>query len=255
MKTRVLTAILIILVVLIPVALGGLPLNVLGLLILVAGGWEWMRNLEGFSSWGKAVLPLVLILTILSRWGLVLFGYGWLAFCGLILWSLPIFSESFTVNDSWSAVSFFLFMSLVWVAISVLAMEPRYLWTLCFATYGSDTGAFFVGSRFGKHKMNPRISPKKSWEGFFGGIISGIVLSLLVSMLYSQGLNPIVNTLLCVLCPVMAELGDLCFSAIKRAAGVKDFSDLLPGHGGVLDRVDSLLYNIILFGILFQLFG
>lgn len=246
MKTRVLTAALIIAVVLIPVALGGIPLNLLALFILVTGAWEWLRSLEGFSDWGKFVLPLVVVLTLLSRWLMPVMGYAWLAIAGLVLWSIPVFCESFTVADSWSTVSYFLFMTLVWVAISVLAVEPRYLWTLCFATYGSDTGAYFVGSKFGRHRMNPRISPKKSWEGFFGGIFSGMLLSLLLSMIYAQGLNPVLNTVLCVLCPVMAELGDLCFSAIKRAAGVKDFSNLLPGHGGVLDRVDSLLYNIIL---------
>ena len=118
---------------------------------------------------------------------------------------------------------------------------------------GSDTGAYFVGRAIGKHKMNPRISPKKSWEGFVGGIVFGFILSLAVSFSYVSNLNPVLNTLLCLLCPITAELGDLCFSAIKRHFAVKDFSNLLPGHGGVLDRVDSLLMNIMLFSVLYTI--
>ena len=101
--------------------------------------------------------------------------------------------------------------------------------------------------------MNPRISPKKSWEGFVGGIVFGFILSLAVSFSYISNLNPVLNTFLCLLCPVIAELGDLCFSAIKRHFKVKDFSNLLPGHGGVLDRVDSLLLNIMLFSVLYTI--
>ena len=94
-----------------------------------------------------------------------------------------------------------------------------------------------MGRAIGKHKMNPRISPKKSWEGFVGGIVFGSVLSFVVSFSYVSNLNPVLNpvlnTFLCLVCPITAELGDLCFSAIKRHFAVKDFSNLLPGHGGV----------------------
>ncbi len=114
MKTRVITAICIIAAVAIPVALGGVWLNLLAVFILVSGLWEWCRNLEGFGTWGKAVLPVLIVLTFLSRWMMPVTGYAWLAICGLILWSVPVFCESFTVQDSWSVISGFLFMTLVW---------------------------------------------------------------------------------------------------------------------------------------------
>ena len=85
--------------------------------------------------------------------------------------------------------------------------------------------------------------------GFNSGKTNLLKILNSVSLILKKG-NGYLNTLLCCLCPVVAELGDLCFSAIKRSNKVKDFSNLLPGHGGVLDRVDSLMMNILLFGIL-----
>ena len=102
--------------------------------------------------------------------------------------------------------------------------------------------------------MNPRLSPKKSWEGFFGGWIFGAIFSLIISLLSFHGLNTTLVVLLCLLCPVVAEVGDLSFSAIKRTFGVKDFSNLLPGHGGILDRVDSLMMNLLLLTVLLPFF-
>ena len=166
---------------------------------------------------------------------------------------MVVFVENFSIIDSFICMAYVLVFTIVYHAIGLLIGQHQYLWTIVIATYGSDTGAYFIGRSFGKHKMNPRISPKKSWEGLIGGIVTGFIFSLLVSLVYISQLSFGFNFLLCLVCPITAELGDLCFSAIKREFKVKDFSDLLPGHGGVLDRVDSLLINIMIFSVLYSI--
>ena len=105
----------------------------------------------------------------------------------------------------------------------------------------SDTGAYYVGSAFGVHPMAPVISPKKTWEGAAGGILGSVIAALIAHFWFFQRL-PLVHALvLGVLLCAAGIVGDLAESALKRSAGVKDSSALLPGHGGVLDRVDSLL--------------
>ena len=250
MKTRVMTALAIILVVALPVAFGGWLLELLALFILLSTAFEWMHVRRDFKSWPVYVYPLTVVLVILTRFIPEHYTYIIYALGVCFFFALPVFVENFSLPDSYYCLTYFILFSLIYHAIGYLVAEHMYLWTIVFATYGSDTGAWFVGSYFGKHKMNPRISPKKSWEGFFGGIVFGFLLSLIISFLYADSLNGYLNTLLCCLCQVVAELGDLCFSAIKRSNKVKDFSNLLPGHGGVLDRVDSLMMNILLFGIL-----
>ena len=253
MKQRVITAVIIVAIVFVPVFFGGIPLELLALLIIGAGAYEWMHVHPNFKQWPKWLFPACAIAVVLSRFIPMNYLYVYYAFIIGALWSLPVFFENVTLNDMFVCMTYFVIFSLIYKAIGFIEIEHRYLWTICFATYGSDTFALLVGRKIGRHKMNPRISPKKSWEGFFGGVIGGFVLSLAVSMLYISKLNLFLTILLCLLCPVFAELGDLCFSAIKRSTNTKDFSNLLPGHGGILDRVDSLLMNVLLFGILFTL--
>ena len=108
-------------------------------------------------------------------------------------------------------------------------------------TFLSDTGALFVGKALGRHKMAPNISPGKTWEGSIGGVLT--------SLLIGAGLGlwlhlPLVHALgLAAMCAVFGQIGDLCESALKRDLGIKDFSSVLPGHGGILDRIDSLLFS------------
>ena len=116
----------------------------------------------------------------------------------------------------------------------------------------NDMGAYFIGLLFGKHKMNERISPKKTWEGFIGGVVFSIIVSTtfaLVCALTDHAILPIFDVqhlyyviVISILIPLISDVGDFVFSSVKRTFGVKDFSNLLPGHGGVLDRIDSLIF-------------
>lgn len=257
MKTRVLTALLIIAVVLYPVAAGGVAFQILELCVIGASSYEWLHSLGGYRKWGLwvtlGVWGWIIGLPWMFAWNPAAL-YAYIAIGAIAVWSLPVFVSSFDEHDCFCTLSFMGLIGLAYFALAMVATAGQpYLWTLIIATYGSDTGAYFFGRFLGKHKMIPRISPKKTWEGFFGGWLTGFVLAYGASLLYTGLVDPALNLWICVLAPVFAELGDLCFSAFKRSQGIKDFSSLLPGHGGVLDRIDSLLMNFILFGILFTL--
>jgi phosphatidate cytidylyltransferase len=113
-----------------------------------------------------------------------------------------------------------------------------------FATFGSDTAAFFIGRAWGRHRLAPHISPAKTWEGAIGGVLGAIIISLLFTLpapwqlplSYGQAI------LLGILVSVFGQLGDLAESLLKRSTGVKESGNLIPGHGGVLDRTDSVVF-------------
>ena len=109
-------------------------------------------------------------------------------------------------------------------------------------TWGNDTFAYFSGLAFGKHRLYERISPKKSWEGAVGGVAGALVGAFLVRTLLLPDLGVATTLALALGGSVLGPLGDLSESMVKRAAGVKDSGKLIPGHGGVLDRIDALLF-------------
>ncbi|MBC7657234.1 MAG: phosphatidate cytidylyltransferase, partial [Frankiaceae bacterium] len=114
----------------------------------------------------------------------------------------------------------------------------------------ADTGAYFVGVRFGKHKLAPRISPGKSWEGFAGGLLATTLLAVGALPVLGLAWNLLPSLLLLTLVATLFSVaGDLFESLLKRHAGAKDSSHLIPGHGGVLDRLDSLLAALPIFAV------
>ena len=123
-------------------------------------------------------------------------------------------------------------------------------------TFMTDVGAYFVGVFFGKHKMNPRISPKKTWEGFFGGVVISSLVSFAFGFIFSICKHPLIYGILdfehwylilvlSLIIPLASVLGDFVFSSAKRHFDIKDFGNIMPGHGGVLDRLDSVVFSLL----------
>ena len=132
----------------------------------------------------------------------------------------------------------------------ISAMLLMYMLT---GSIGNDIGAYFIGVFFGKHKLNERISPHKTWEGFAGGVVFSIILSLALAFICDSFGYPVLKgyidiehwywvLLLSSVMPLVSVLGDLAFSAIKRHYQIKDFGIIIPGHGGILDRLDSIIF-------------
>lgn len=115
-----------------------------------------------------------------------------------------------------------------------------------FSTFAVDTAAYFTGRAIGRHRLAPRISPKKTVEGFAGGYAGGIAAAVLLNYYLGLRIEPWQIAVLAALLPAAATLGDLAESAIKRSMHIKDASELIPGHGGVMDRIDSLLFTFAL---------
>ena len=208
-------------------------------------------------------------------------------FIGLCLASFTVMiDKGFTVVDATFIFTIVLLISLGFQSCLFLRFYPSYLYHQQLANDGlsvsrinlfdnlessllfiwvavgaclNDAFAYFVGVFFGKNKLNERISPKKTWEGFFGGIIlTSLVLTgwALLQDVLSHGEHAILTgvldikhfyhvIVLSILIPLVSVLGDLVFSSIKRFYGIKDFSNLMPGHGGILDRADSILFATI----------
>ena len=129
-----------------------------------------------------------------------------------------------------------------------------YIWLVFIFAWISDTFAYFTGVFFGKHKLIPHISPKKTIEGSIGGILGTVLVTVAFAMFFKEE-NPIYFVPLAIVGSTVSQLGDLFASAIKREFNIKDYGNLIPGHGGVLDRFDSILftapltyYGVILIG-------
>lgn len=123
------------------------------------------------------------------------------------------------------------------------ALAAHLLYFFFLIVMGSDAGAYYVGRAFGRHKLAPTISPGKTWEGAIGGMLASLALAALAHYWFAQELSLKAVLPLAAAMSVLGVIGDLTESALKRSAGAKDAAQVLPGHGGLLDRLDSLLFN------------
>ena len=161
----------------------------------------------------------------------------------LFLLFTVVSKNHFTFDDAG-----FLLLAIVYVGIGFYymyvtrEMKLTYIFFALFTIWATDSGAYFVGRSIGKRKLWPEISPNKTVGGFFGGIVFGIIVGLLFYVFTSIEASLLKILLMSVLISIFGQLGDLVQSAYKRHYGVKDAGKLLPGHGGILDRMDSLIF-------------
>ncbi|HLN77664.1 MAG TPA: phosphatidate cytidylyltransferase [Nocardioidaceae bacterium] len=164
---------------------------------------------------------------------------------GSMLWRLRMGVDGF-VRDTTAAVFTAVYVPLLAGFVLLLLRPddgPLRVVTFILVTIASDIGGYFVGVLAGKHPMAPVISPKKSWEGFAGSAVFCVAVGW-ASVVYLLEGDWWVGVILGLVAVVMATLGDLCESVIKRDLGIKDMSNIIPGHGGLMDRLDSLLATV-----------
>lgn len=162
-----------------------------------------------------------------------------------------IYHKSYTTDGVFKLLGGTLFLSFSFSLFAIIRNISLPLFIYLFSiTIFTDTFAHAVGTVCGKHKVN-EISPNKSWEGYIGGTIMGVLLGVITYMIVADPYVNIINLIvLTTILSVVGQLGDLFFSQIKRNHNIKDFSNIMPGHGGILDRLDSIILVMIAFSFL-----
>jgi phosphatidate cytidylyltransferase len=152
--------------------------------------------------------------------------------------------QAFT-NWAWTiaGILYIGWMLSYWVELRSLEVGKELVFWAMFTTFTSDTSAFFVGKAWGKHALAPSISPSKTWEGAVGGLLASIIASLILRTIFQLPFSYWQIALLGCVISLFAQLGDLVESLLKRNTGVKDAGKIIPGHGGILDRIDSLIFT------------
>jgi phosphatidate cytidylyltransferase len=213
---------------------------------IIAGAWEWSAFVTGATSRRLLYVGLIALL-IATTWilardprieqALLLLAVGW--WVGALGWVLLAPRRS---SRAGAALAGVLVLVPAWLALMHLRLDvergAEWILFLLLLVAAADTGAFFAGRRFGRVPLAPRVSPNKTWEGVFGGFALLAAVALAGAYYFRLPVAPVLG--LCMAVFVFSVVGDLVESLFKRASGLKDSGSMLPGHGGVLDRIDSL---------------
>jgi phosphatidate cytidylyltransferase len=247
MKQKILTGLALVGVFLPILYFGGIFFQIAVIVFSIIGGLE-ITNLYRDKWPSEMSFFIILVILVLPSLSSRFFLVGIVSIL-LFLFVLTVYFEWFQVVD---ATILFTLLMIITLSVKGVYIVNTYgslaILYVAVATYLTDTAAYFSGMLFGKHKLAPRISPNKTIEGAVGGWIVSSGLSFLYAIYVIPNRFPIELVIIAsILMPVVAQLGDLAFSSFKRYFKVKDFGHLFPSHGGVLDRIDSLLFNFMFF--------
>ena len=260
MKKRVISAIIALIICIPLLIIGGYPFYV-GVSILSVIGYYEIINIREREKKVPLLIKLIGLVTYLMivlnnvvSSNIFYIDYKVLALTAFLL-MLPIIffdRKKYNVNDALYLIGTSIFLGITFNFLMIFRnIDINYLIYILLITIMTDTFAHFFGTKIGKHKLCPSVSPNKTIEGAVGGAIFGTFFGSVFYLTMFNG-NTFVIILISLLLSIVAQCGDLVFSAIKREYDVKDFGKIMPGHGGVLDRFDSLLFSILLFSIIFS---
>jgi len=254
---RVLVVIVLLPIGVVLILYGGVPYALMIALILSLAAWEYVKLFRAGDIQPASVLVILGTLAlVISRFLGAWDSADWLLSL-LVLTSMAYHLLAFERGRDQAGTDFGVTLAgalyFGWIGaylISLRELPEGQWWVLMVlpAVWLADSGAYFIGRAFGKHKMSPRLSPKKSWEGYLGGVLVGILGTALLALLLStwtgpgSDITPLRGAVMGLIIALVTPLGDLGESMIKRQVGVKDSGNLLPGHGGAFDRIDSWLW-------------
>lgn len=255
MKTRIISALVALPLLIIFIVLGGLPLKIAVTLVAIIGLYEIYKAFSGFIKpvhyigFAAAVIYMALIERIIYTASM--FNIFVTLFMLAILIYVVLTHKSGNTMDG--VVTFFGFFYVCFL-ISHVYLTRQYthgnalVWLIFLSAFGCDVGAYFTGMAFGKHKLIPELSPKKTVEGAIGGVVVAVSVCVIYGVVL-EAKNEMIGLDTVLLCfitgfvgSIFSQIGDLAASAMKRYVGIKDFGKIMPGHGGVLDRFDSVLF-------------
>ena len=246
MKTRILSG-LIMAPLLIVLYFKGIPLMVASFLIGAVGIYELFEGFKKidihpniFVAWGMLILLYVFGYPTLRKPEMFL---AWIVLA-VVCSGVSIFAiDKHKIEDALATLLGIVYVGFLsyhmvmisWTALGIL------VWMVVIVAFGTDIAAYFTGYYLGKHKLCPNLSPKKTIEGAIGGVAGALVLGIIFGLIFKIPIFPHI-ILMSIIGSVMSQFGDLTASAFKRKMGIKDYGNLIPGHGGILDRFDSILF-------------
>lgn len=255
-KTRLLSGIVLVILALVTIISGGTVLWATCLILSLIGLHELYRAV-GIETPQNKMLAMAGYIGTAAHYLILIFQketYSMISMVFILVLTMFVYVFAFPKYRSEQVMGTFFGVMYVAVMLSYI-YQTRMLedgaflvWLIFFCSWGCDTCAYCIGILFGKHKMSPKLSPKKSVEGAVGGVVGAGILGAVYAAAVSGHLtahgNPIlVYAVICVVGALISMVGDLAASAIKRNHEIKDYGKLIPGHGGILDRFDSVIFT------------
>jgi len=270
MRSRILTSLVLMAVGLPAIIYGGVLYYLVMSVFLVGSAWEYTRLYRAVQHEPNEIVTVGGVLVVATTRSFFADAAIPL-FVALILLAMTVHLLAFERGRDQAALDFGVtvigIVYIGWIGSYLLDIRalPHGGWWFMIVLpiiWAGDTGAYSIGAVYGKHKMTPRLSPKKSWEGYFAGIFTAVLVGAFFSYAFSSmgpqplgGLiNPLQGGIMGFVIGALAPLGDLGESMFKRQSGLKDSSNIFPGHGGFLDRIDSWIWGAVIGYFLIQLF-